>query len=129
MYEPTPGMRDKARECGQAIWAADEKGKLAHRVRIVTVPEIMSGQVMFAGAIDWRRTPSAPPPPEARGGRRRPRLPDQRERFHVPFKYELPEMLLTHVHRVDVERLAAVKVVDRVLEARGRRGQSFGPHS
>jgi site-specific DNA-methyltransferase (adenine-specific) len=47
LYEPTQGMRDTARACGPAPWASEERGKQAHRIRIVTVPEIMSGQVQW----------------------------------------------------------------------------------
>jgi site-specific DNA-methyltransferase (adenine-specific) len=68
MHEPTQGMRATARECGTALWAAEEAGRLAHRIRILTVPEIMAGQVQFPGAIERPRTHSSPPPPEARAG-------------------------------------------------------------
>lgn len=68
MVPPTQGMRDVARDCGAAPWAMEETGKLAHRIRIVTVPEIMAGQVQWPGRLERPRTPSAPPPPEAREG-------------------------------------------------------------
>src|SRR5260370_26440742 len=33
MYPPTQGMRDVARDCRPAAWAAEESGRLAHRGR------------------------------------------------------------------------------------------------
>jgi site-specific DNA-methyltransferase (adenine-specific) len=51
MHAPTQGMRDVARDCAAAPWAADEAGRLAHRIRIITVPEIMAGQVQWPGRL------------------------------------------------------------------------------
>jgi hypothetical protein len=45
MHEPSRGMRDVARDFGPVPWAAKYDGKDAHRIRIITVPEIMSKQV------------------------------------------------------------------------------------
>jgi site-specific DNA-methyltransferase (adenine-specific) len=81
MYQATQGMRDVARDCGQAPWAADETGKIAHRIRIVTVPEIMAGQVQWAGKLERPRSQSVPPPPEARAG----------ETLHLPFAPRVPK--------------------------------------
>jgi site-specific DNA-methyltransferase (adenine-specific) len=94
MYEPTKGMRDTARECGLAPWVAQEKGKLGHRIRIVTVPELRAGQVMFPGTIDRPRTPSAPPPPEAREG----------ETLHLPFAPAVPKIRKAKVRPPGVAR-------------------------
>jgi hypothetical protein len=49
--------------------------KVAHRIRIITVPEIMAGQVQWPGRLERPRTRSVPPPPEARSG----------ETLHLPF--------------------------------------------
>lgn len=68
MYDATQGMRDTARDCGLASWAAEEKGRLAHRIRIVSVAEMMAGQVQWPGRLERPRTQSAPPAPETRAG-------------------------------------------------------------
>jgi hypothetical protein len=80
MHDPTRGMREVARDCGTAPWAAEESGRLAHRIRIITVPEIMSGQVRWPGHVERPRTQSAPPSPEARAG----------ETLRLPFAPRVP---------------------------------------
>jgi hypothetical protein len=75
IYPPTQGMRDVARDCGPLLWASAESGRLAHRIRILTVPEIMAGQVQWPGTIEHPRSQSSPPPPDAREG----------ETLHLPF--------------------------------------------
>jgi DNA modification methylase len=67
MYPPTQGMRNVARDCSVAPWAADERGSVAHRIRIITVPEIMAGTVRWPGSIVRPRSQSAPPPPLVTG--------------------------------------------------------------
>jgi hypothetical protein len=68
MHAPTQGMRDVARDCGAASWADDHAGKVGNRIRIVTIAEIMAGQVQWPGRMERPRSQSAPPPPEARQG-------------------------------------------------------------
>jgi DNA modification methylase len=70
MNPPTQGMRDVARDCGTAPWAAEERGRLAHRVRIITVPELMAGQVQWPGRPDRPRRQFAQTPPEGVKGNR-----------------------------------------------------------
>lgn len=82
MYDPTPGMREVAMDFGVASWASAYEGKLAHRIRLVTVPEILSKQVRFAGRVEAPRTRSAPPPAEAREG----------ETLQIPFPARMPQM-------------------------------------
>jgi site-specific DNA-methyltransferase (adenine-specific) len=81
MYPPTQGMRDVARECGPAGWASAEAGRSTHRVRILTVPEIMARQVQWPGTIERPRSRSSPPPPEAREG----------ETLRLPFAPSVPQ--------------------------------------
>ncbi|MDP9035390.1 MAG: site-specific DNA-methyltransferase [Myxococcota bacterium] len=66
MHEPTIAMRSMARDYEPLPWAGDYSGRLAHRIRIITVPEIMAGMVQWPGRLDPPRSQSAPPPPEAR---------------------------------------------------------------
>ena len=75
MHEPSKGMRDVARDFGSLAWADDYGGKVAHKIRIVTVPEMMARSVAFPGRVQAPRTRSSPPPPEARQG----------ETLHLPF--------------------------------------------
>lgn len=82
MYPPTQGMRDVARDCGPVSWATAESGRLAHRIRIITVPEIMAGQVQWPGTIERPRSQSSPPPPETREG----------ETLRLPFAPNIPQM-------------------------------------
>ncbi|HEX8795225.1 MAG TPA: DNA methyltransferase [Polyangiaceae bacterium] len=89
MHEPTQGMRDTARECGMASWADDYGGKLAHRIRIITVPELMARQVQWPGKLERPRTQSAPPPPEARPG----------ETLSLPFAPRAPSTKKAKVRR------------------------------
>jgi DNA modification methylase len=51
MHEPSRGMRDVARDFGSASWAGDYEGKVAHRIRIVTVPELMMDPLRLPGRL------------------------------------------------------------------------------
>jgi hypothetical protein len=80
MYDPTPGMRDVARECGSVPWAAP--GKLEHRIRIITVPEILAGTAKVPPGVNVTpRSQSTPAPAEARPG----------ETLQIPFPAQLPK--------------------------------------
>jgi len=81
MYEPSPGMRNVARDCGMVPWASAQDGKLGHRIRIVTVPEILAGTVQLPGRNETPRSHSVPPPVEAREG----------ETLHLPFAPRTPK--------------------------------------
>ena len=64
MYDPTQGMRSKAADYGDLLWARDYKGKTAHKIRILTAAEwLPPNEVHWPGKIDRPRTQSAPPPP------------------------------------------------------------------
>jgi hypothetical protein len=70
MHEPTQGVRATARDCGAAPWSAQEE-RLAHRIRIVTVPEIMAEKVQLSDSRSPRQpqkaqSRKAPPPAAAR---------------------------------------------------------------
>ncbi|MBV9945474.1 MAG: site-specific DNA-methyltransferase [Myxococcales bacterium] len=80
MHDPSRGMRDVARDFGAAPWASNYDGKTAHRIRVITVPEMMAGQVQWAGRIQRPRFASEPPPPDAREG----------ETLHLPFAPRVP---------------------------------------
>jgi site-specific DNA-methyltransferase (adenine-specific) len=75
MHPPTPGMRAVARECGTLPGSTMRDGKLAHRIRIITIPEILAGTVQLPGVNITPRSQSSPPPPEPRKG----------ETLHLPF--------------------------------------------
>ena len=76
MYDPTQGMRDKAADYGSVLWASDYKGKLAHKIRIITAAEwLPPNEVRWPGKIQRPKSQSAPPPPEARRG----------DTLHLPF--------------------------------------------
>ena len=68
MRDPTPGMRNTARDFGLLPWASNYEGELAHRIRIVTAPEILAKQVRFPGRVETPRTRTSPPPAEVREG-------------------------------------------------------------
>jgi site-specific DNA-methyltransferase (adenine-specific) len=68
MHEPTAGMRNVARDCGTVPWATAADGKLGHRIRIVTVPELFAGTFQLPGRNETPRTWSSPPPAEVRPG-------------------------------------------------------------
>jgi site-specific DNA-methyltransferase (adenine-specific) len=66
VYEPTPSMRETARECGLLAWAGGaHRGQLSHRIRLVTVREVMTNKVRWPGRLDRPRLTSAPPAPDA----------------------------------------------------------------
>lgn len=67
MHSPTPGMKDVARAFGAVPWSP-KTGKIEHRIRIVTVPEILAGTVRLPGVNQTPRSHSSPPPAEARLG-------------------------------------------------------------
>lgn len=64
MHPPSPKMKEVARECGKV--QTDDKPE--HKIRIVTIPEILAGTVRLPGKNVTPRTASVPPPPEARVG-------------------------------------------------------------
>lgn len=69
MCDPTQGMRDKAANYDSNLWAADYKGKTAHKIRIITAGEwLPPNEVQWPGKIVRPRSQSSPPPPEARKG-------------------------------------------------------------
>jgi hypothetical protein len=80
MYEPSSGMRDTASDCGRVPWASRDEGKMAQRIRIVTVAEILAGTFQLPGKNETPRTQSSPPPPEARAG----------ETLNLPFAHRTP---------------------------------------
>jgi len=75
MHTPTAGMRALARELGTGPAAGLRDSKLEHRIRIITVPEILAGTVQLPGMNVTPRTQSSPPPAEPRHG----------ENLHLPF--------------------------------------------
>jgi site-specific DNA-methyltransferase (adenine-specific) len=75
MHAPTTGMRTLARECGTLVGSSPRDGKLEHRIRIITVPEILAGTVQLPGINVTPRSQSSPPPAEVRVG----------ETLHLPF--------------------------------------------
>lgn len=69
MRAPTEGMRRVARECGLVPWSgAEGQGKMLRRIVLLTVPEILAGTAQLPGRNVTPRSPSMPPPPEARVG-------------------------------------------------------------
>jgi site-specific DNA-methyltransferase (adenine-specific) len=80
MHAPSQGMRDVARDCGTVPWAKPADGKLGHRIRIVTVPEMFAGTVQLPGRNETPHTQSSPAPAEAREG----------ETLHLPFAPRIP---------------------------------------
>jgi len=52
--EPSRGVRDLARDFGPLSWASAHEGKRAHRIRIVTVRELMSGRARLPGKVERR---------------------------------------------------------------------------
>ncbi len=116
MYPPTQGMRDVARDFGAAPWAREDTGRLAHRVRILTVPEIMAGQFQWPGRLERPRSRSVPPPPEARAG----------ETLNLPFAPRLPRSPKAVKTRegADVDgtpSMGLAKVKESEAMARGKR--------
>ena len=93
MYDPSSGMRDTASDCGRVPWASHEEGKLAQRIRIVTVAEIFAGTFQLPGRNETPRSQSAPPPPEARVG----------ENLHIPFP-RVPQMKKARVRNPSTSR-------------------------
>lgn len=75
MHAPTTGMRTVARECGTIGGSSPRDGKLEHRIRIITIPEILAGTVQLPGVNMTPRSQSSPPPAEVRVG----------ETLHLPF--------------------------------------------
>jgi site-specific DNA-methyltransferase (adenine-specific) len=76
MHDPTQGMRDKAADYGNVLWASEYKGKLAHKIRIITAGEwLPPNEVRWPGKVTRPRSQSSPPPPEARPG----------DTLHLPF--------------------------------------------
>jgi hypothetical protein len=61
MNEPSQRMRNVARECGPVPWASAQDGRIGHRIRIITVPEILAGTVQLPGRKETPRVPSSPP--------------------------------------------------------------------
>jgi hypothetical protein len=112
MYPPTQGMRDVARDCGSPAWAAEETGRLAHRVRIVTVPEMMAGQVQWPGRLDRPRRQSAPPPPEARAG----------ETLPLPFAPRLPQVKKAKVRPPGTTKTKPYEPVPAATQAVAEKG-------
>jgi DNA modification methylase len=80
MREPSRGMRDVARDFGVAPWASTYDGKVAHRIRVITVPEMMAGQVQWPGTLQRSKSKSEPPIPDARSG----------ETLYLPFAPRTP---------------------------------------
>ncbi|MGD0679999.1 MAG: site-specific DNA-methyltransferase [Polyangiaceae bacterium] len=109
MYPPTHGMREIARECGTASWASVEVGRLAHRVRILTVSEMMAGQVQWPGTIKRPRSQSSPPPPEAREG----------ETLHLPFAPSATQIKKTRARSPTIAK--AIPVTERAKGAKTAR--------
>ncbi len=68
MHTPTTGMRTLARELGTGPAATRRDGKLEHRIRIITIPEILAGTVQLPGLNVTPRSQSSPPPAEPRHG-------------------------------------------------------------
>jgi DNA modification methylase len=79
MHQPSTGMRDIARDFGTVPWV--KASKLQHKIRIITVPEILAGTVQLPGLNVTPRSQSAPPPPEVRKG----------ETLHLPFPAAVPK--------------------------------------
>jgi DNA modification methylase len=52
LQPPAKGVHDVARDCGVASWAADAHDRSSHRVRILTIPEILAGQVQWPGQLE-----------------------------------------------------------------------------
>jgi site-specific DNA-methyltransferase (adenine-specific) len=46
MHAPTQRMRDIARDYGTTPWAFEDTGRQAHRIRIITIPELMAGETL-----------------------------------------------------------------------------------
>jgi hypothetical protein len=89
MHEPSQGMRDVARECGTVPWSAGT-GKLEHRIRIITVVEILAKTSRLPpGENMTPRSQSMPPPPEARQGETL-NLPFQPRQTKGPKKTKYP---------------------------------------
>ena len=108
MHEPTQGMRDKAADYGAAPWAAGYKGKVAHKIRIVTAPEWMPpSEIQWPGKLDRPRSRSAPPPPEARRGETIP-LPFAAGRSIKKAKPRMPGQAKTAYPTREQETLARV---------------------
>lgn len=81
MHEPTQGMRNVARDCGTVPWASAADGKLGHRIRIVTVPELFAGGLQLPGRNETPRSWSSPPPAEVRTG----------DNLNLPFPAKAPK--------------------------------------
>ncbi len=102
MHEPSQGMRNVARDCGTVPWANVQEGKLGHRIRIITVPEILSGSIRLPGRNITPRSQSGPPPAEARTG----------DTLHLPFPPRHPKGV----------RVGPAKVKHSESTAKGKRG-------
>jgi len=74
MHSPSPNMRTLAREYGKLTWGSRD-GKIEHKIRIITIPEVLAGTVQLPGINATPRSASSPPPPEPRKG----------ETLHLPF--------------------------------------------
>lgn len=69
MLEPSQGMRDKAANYGPVLWASGYKGKVAHKIRIVTAAEwLPPHEVRWPGKLNRPHSQSSPPPAEPRKG-------------------------------------------------------------
>jgi site-specific DNA-methyltransferase (adenine-specific) len=76
MYEPTQGMKDRAADYGSNVWAQSFKGKVAHKIRLLTAADwLPPSEVQWPGRLERPRSQSSPPPPEARPG----------DTLHLPF--------------------------------------------
>jgi hypothetical protein len=102
MYDPTPGMRDTARDFGVLPWASHHDGKLAHKIRCITAPEILAKQVRFPGRVDAPRTRSTPPPAEVREG----------ETLQIPFPARAPQTQKTRVRNPGMAKTQPPENID-----------------
>jgi len=66
MHEPSPSMRNVARDCGLVPWASAHDGKMGHRIRIIAVAEILAGTFQLPGRNEACRPDPERGPPDRR---------------------------------------------------------------